>query len=150
MEKTYKKTEIMDKARELAKMMAQTAEVEFFKRAEAQINENLKVQETIAQIKRLQKEAVNLQHYNKVEALKEVEAKIDSLQDEIDELPIVQQFKESQIEVNQLLQLVSNTISGTITDEIIESMGGDKLKGTTTKNPLVQEGCGGTGGCGCH
>lgn len=146
----YKKTDIMDKARELAKMMAQTAEVEFFKRAEAQINENLKVQQTIADIKKLQKEAVNLQHYNKVEALKEVEAKIDALQDEIDELPIVQQFKESQIEVNQLLQLVSNTISGTITDEIIESMGGDKLKGTTTKNPLVQESCDGSGGCGCH
>lgn len=146
---TYKKTDIMDKARELAKMMAQTAEVDFFKRAESQINENLKVQETIAEIKKLQKEAVNLQHYNKVEALKEVEAKIDALQDEIDELPIVQQFKESQMEVNQLLQLVSNTISGTITDEIIESMGGDILKGTTTKNPLIQEGCG-SGGCGCH
>lgn len=138
----------MDKARELAKMMSQTAEVEFFKRAEAQINENLKVQETIAQIKRLQKEAVNLQHYKKTEALKEVEAKIDALQDEIDDLPIVQQFKESQMEVNQLLQLVANTISGTITDEIIESMGGDKLKGTTTKNPLIKETCG-SDNCSC-
>ncbi|MFC0558524.1 RicAFT regulatory complex protein RicA family protein [Halalkalibacter alkalisediminis] len=137
----YTRDDIRLKAKELAKMMAETEEVDFFKRAEKQINEHLKIQELIAAIKKLQKEAVNLQHYGKSEALKEVEAKIDALHDEIDSIPLVQEFKSSQIEVNELLQMVSNTISKTVTDEIITSMGGDLLKGTTTKSPYFDGGC---------
>ncbi|MFC0471974.1 RicAFT regulatory complex protein RicA family protein [Halalkalibacter kiskunsagensis] len=138
---TYTRDDIRLKAKELAKMMAETEEVDFFKRAEKQINDHLKIQELIAQIKKHQKEAVNLQHYGKSEALKEVEAKIDALHQEIDSIPLVQEFKSSQVEVNELLQMVSNTISKTITDEIITSMDGDLLKGTTTKNPYFDGGC---------
>lgn len=127
----YTKDEIVQRARELAKMMAATEEVEFFKRAEAQLNENQKVREMIASIKSLQKQAVNFQHYGKAEALKQVEAKIDAIQEELDELPIIQEFKESQIVVNDLLQLIASTISKHVTDEIIESTGGDLLRGET-------------------
>ncbi|PYZ93066.1 hypothetical protein CR194_07665 [Salipaludibacillus keqinensis] len=141
MERKYSKQEIIDKARELAAMVAETEEVDFFKRAEGQINEHLRVQEIIGQIKALQKEAVNLKHYQKTEALKATDAKIDALQDELDELPLVREFKQSQTDVNALLQMVSNTISNTVTTKIIESTGGDLLKGTTTKNPLNSGGC---------
>ena len=135
----YTKQEVISNAKELARMLAQTEEVDFFKRAELQINDHLRVQELIAQIKAHQKEAVNLQHYQKHEALKKVDEKIDSLQDELDEIPLVQEFKQSQTEVNNLLQLVSSTISNTVTNEIITSSGGDLLKGTTTKSPF--DGC---------
>ncbi|BAB06090.1 RicAFT regulatory complex protein RicA family protein [Halalkalibacterium halodurans] len=138
----YTRDDIKQRARELALMIAETEEVDFFKRAEKQINEHLRVQEIIAEIKKYQKEAVNLQHYGKKEALKEVEAKIDELQNEIDAIPLVQEFKQSQMDVNELLQLVSMTISKTVTDHIITSMGGDLLRGTTTKNPLIDDGCG--------
>ncbi|ADC51944.1 hypothetical protein BpOF4_19525 [Alkalihalophilus pseudofirmus OF4] len=141
MNATYTREDIRMKAKELAKMMAETEEVDFFKQAEKKINEHLRVQELIAEIKKLQKEAVNLQHYNKTEALKEVDQKIDALHQEIDEIPLVQEFKQSQIEVNELLQMVSKTISKTVTDEIITSMGGDLLKGTTTKSPYFDGGC---------
>ena len=127
----YNKSDVIKRAQELAKMIAETEEVDFFKRAEAQLNENQKVRETIASIKSLQKQAVNFQHYGKTEALKQVEAKIDRLQEELDELPIIQQFQESQINVNDLLQLVTNTISTTVTDEIIVSTDGDLLRGET-------------------
>ncbi|AVX10004.1 MULTISPECIES: RicAFT regulatory complex protein RicA family protein [Priestia] len=127
----YNKSDVIKRAQELAKMIAETEEVDFFKRAEAQLNENQKVRETIASIKSLQKQAVNFQHYGKTEALKQVEAKIDRLQEELDELPIIQQFQESQINVNDLLQLVANTISTTVTDEIIVSTDGDLLRGET-------------------
>ncbi|ADU30676.1 RicAFT regulatory complex protein RicA family protein [Evansella cellulosilytica] len=136
----YTKQEIVTKAKELAKMIAETEEVDFFKRAELQINDHVKVQEIIGKIKSLQKEAVNLQHYQKHEALKATEAKIDALQDELDEIPLVKEFKQSQTDVNQLLQLVSTTISNNVTNEIIKSTGGDLLQGTTKKNPL-QSGC---------
>ncbi|MBZ5750519.1 MULTISPECIES: RicAFT regulatory complex protein RicA family protein [Metabacillus] len=127
----YTKDDIVAKARELALMISESNEVDFFKRAEAQINENKKISEMLAQIKSLQKQAVNYQHYGKHEALKQVEAKIEKIQDELDEIPIIQEFQESQVEVNDLLQLVSHTISNKVTNEIITSTGGDLLAGET-------------------
>ena len=68
----------------------------------------------------MQKQAVNLQHYGKPEALKKVEDKIASLEQELDEIPVVQEFKQSQLEVNDLLQLIATTVSNKVTDVIIE------------------------------
>lgn len=127
----YTKQQIIEKAHEIASMIAQTEEVEFFKRAEAQINANQKVKEKIASLKSLQKQAVNFQHLGKEKALKLVETKIAAIEAEIDELPIVQEFKQSQGDVNNLLQLVAHSISNKVTNEIIESTGGDLLRGET-------------------
>lgn len=127
----YTKDDILTKAAELAEMIATTEEVDFFKRAEEQINENQKVRALIASIKGLQKQAVNLQHYEKVNAYQEVQAKIDALEQELDELPIVQQFKQSQVDVNDLLQMVASQVSNKVTDLIIESTNGDILRGET-------------------
>jgi len=140
----YTKKDIVERAKELAKMIAETEEVDFFKRAEAQINENQKIKEMIASIKSLQKQAVNFQHYGKQEALKKVEEKIDKLQAELDAIPIVEEFKQSQTEVNDLLQLVAHTISNRVTDEIITSTGGDVLRGETGSKVNNDS------GCGCH
>ena len=46
-------------------------------------------------------------------------------------IPIVQEFKQSQGDVNDLLQLVANTISNNVTNQIIESTEGDVLRGET-------------------
>ncbi|EWG10430.1 RicAFT regulatory complex protein RicA family protein [Cytobacillus firmus] len=127
----YTKDEIVERAMELARMIAETEEVDFFKRAEAQINENEKVSATITTIKGLQKQAVNLQHYGKAEALKKTEEKIAQLEQQLDEIPVVQEFKQSQVDVNELLQIVANTISNTVTDEVITSTGGNLLSGET-------------------
>ncbi|MFD1735897.1 RicAFT regulatory complex protein RicA family protein [Bacillus salitolerans] len=145
----YTKEDIITRAKDLAKMIAETEEVDLFKKAEAQINQNSKIQQTIAQIKALQKQAVNYQHFGKQEALKKVEEKIDALQDELDNIPVVQDFKSSQMDVNDLLQIVAATISNTVTDEIIESTGGNVLRGETGSKVNGSSGsCG--DGCGCH
>jgi cell fate (sporulation/competence/biofilm development) regulator YmcA (YheA/YmcA/DUF963 family) len=125
----YTKDDIVARAADLARMIAETDEVDFFKRAEAHINENQKVKTLISDIKGLQKQAVNLQHYGKSEALKKVEDKIAAIEKELDEIPVVQDFKQSQVDVNDLLQLIASTISNTVTDEIIVSTGGDVLAG---------------------
>ncbi len=129
--KLYTKDEIVEKAKEIAHMIANTEEVEFFKKAEEQINENQHVREKIASLKTLQKQVVNFQHLGKEKAVKLVEEKIAKIEEEIDATPIVQEFKQSQMEVNGLLQLVSNAIANNVTNEIIESTGGDILKGET-------------------
>ena len=131
MEKKYTRDEIIAKAREIALMIANTEQVEFFKRAEEQINENQKVRENIASLKSLQKQAVNFQQYGKEKALGIIEGKIDKIQADIDAVPIVQEFKQSQMEVNDLLQLVSTTIANGVTDEVIKSTDGDVLRGET-------------------
>ena len=131
MTKLYTKDEIVEKAKEIAHMIANTEEVEFFKKVEAQINENQKVREKIASLKTLQKQAVNFQHLGKEKALKMIEGKIATIEEEIDQVPVVQQFKQSQFEVNELLQLVSNAIANNVTNEIIETTGGDLLRGET-------------------
>lgn len=131
MSTVYTKDEIVEKAKELAHMIANTEEVEFFKQAEAQINENQFVREKIASLKTLQKQAVNFQHLGKENAFLKMQQKIDAIEAEIDALPIVQQFKQSQVDVNAILQLVSNSIANNVTNEIIEATEGDLLRGET-------------------
>ncbi|RLJ90055.1 cell fate (sporulation/competence/biofilm development) regulator YmcA (YheA/YmcA/DUF963 family) [Planococcus citreus] len=128
---TYTKQQIVDKAREVADMIAETEEVDFFKRAEAQINENQQIREKIASLKSLQKQAVNFQHYGKERALELIEKKIQKIEDEIDAVPIVQEFKQSQSDVNSLLQMVSTAIANQVTNNIITDTGGDLLRGET-------------------
>ncbi|MBP3039510.1 RicAFT regulatory complex protein RicA family protein [Bacillaceae bacterium Marseille-Q3522] len=127
----YSKDDIISKAKELAQMISATEEVDFFKRAEEQIHENDKVHSLITQIKGLQKQAVNLQNYGKTEALKKTEEKISLLEQQLDEIPVVAEFKQSQADVNDLLQIVASTISNTVTDQILVSTGGDLLTGET-------------------
>jgi cell fate (sporulation/competence/biofilm development) regulator YmcA (YheA/YmcA/DUF963 family) len=143
----YTKDDIVARARELAGMIAETEEVDFFKRAEAHIHENQKVSTLISDIKGLQKQAVNLQHYGKPEALKKVEAKIASIEEELDDIPVVQEFKQSQLEVNELLQLIATTISNKVTDDILESTGGDVLRGETGSSLKNGGSCAGHDDC---
>jgi cell fate (sporulation/competence/biofilm development) regulator YmcA (YheA/YmcA/DUF963 family) len=50
--------------------------------------------------------------------LRENENKIDQLMDELDAIPLVKEFKQSQKEVNDLLQYISKTISERVTEAI--------------------------------
>ncbi|KAB2335500.1 RicAFT regulatory complex protein RicA family protein [Cytobacillus gottheilii] len=127
----YTKDDIIKRAEELARMIADTEEVEFFKRAEAQIHGNEKVKTLMTSIKGLQKQAVNLQHFGKEEAHKKTEAKIASIEEQLDSIPVVQEFKQSQLDVNNLLQTVASAISNKVTDEVILSTGGNLLSGET-------------------
>ncbi|TDQ39721.1 RicAFT regulatory complex protein RicA family protein [Aureibacillus halotolerans] len=127
----FTRNEVMEQARKIAEMIAETPEVDYFKKAEQQINENTKIQELIKQIKAVQKQAVNLQHYGKGEALQKCEERLDRLFEELDDIPVVQEFKSSQNDVNDLLQIVATTISSKVTAHVIESTDGDVINGLT-------------------
>lgn len=128
---SYSRQEVLTEAKALASMLADTEEIERFKEVEAKINGNDKVQRLITRIKTLQKQAVNLQAYEKEKALKIVEEEIQKAETELDEMPIVQEFQEIQTVVNDVLQLVSGTIAREVTNHVIEDTGGDLLKGET-------------------
>jgi cell fate (sporulation/competence/biofilm development) regulator YmcA (YheA/YmcA/DUF963 family) len=138
---------IVDKAKELAEMIAHTNEVEFYKKAEEKISANEKVQTLISEIKKKQKEAVYLEHIGRTDLIKKVEEEIDILQDELDAIPIVSEFKETQLEINELLQMVTNVIANTVSERIIVSTGGDPLSGETGYPKATP--AGGHDGCSC-
>ncbi|WP_173916436.1 RicAFT regulatory complex protein RicA family protein [Halobacillus sp. Marseille-Q1614] len=127
----YTRKQVVDEAHKLAKMISEIEEIDRFKKLEAKLNENQKVQSHIKKIKALQKQAVNFQAYGKTEALERIEKEIDRLQNELDAIPVVSEFKDTQVLINDILQMISSTISREVTNEIIRSTGGDVLSGET-------------------
>src|SRR5690606_5236441 len=128
---TYTKQEIIDKAREVADMIAATEEVDFFKRAEAQINENQQIREKIASLKSLQKQAVNFQAYGKERALTLIECKITKTEEQTDAVPSVHELKQAQSDVTSLLPMVSTGIADQVANNSITEPGGDLVRGGT-------------------
>lgn len=137
---------IVDKAKELADMIANSAEVEFYKKAEQQIKANANVQELISKIKKKQKEAVALEALGRSELIKKVEAEMDELHEELDNIPLVSEFKQTQMDINDLLQMVTNVIANSVSQKIIVSTGGDPLSGETGYPTAKTEG---DHDCGC-
>lgn len=121
----YSKEEIMAKTKELASMLAQSQEVQFFQQAEKKIQESQHVQQLIAQVKRKQKEATHLEHaFNREDMAKQKDEEIGALMAQLDEIPLVQEFKQSQQELNDLLQIVTNMITIQLTEKVFKENGG--------------------------
>jgi len=113
----YTKDDIIAQTQELVAQLAATEEVQSFKRIEQQVQANKKVANLVAEIKNLQKQAVNLEHYEKNEALQQVRLQLAEKQAELDELPIMQDYQQSLSAVNALLTAITEAMSITITKE---------------------------------
>lgn len=123
--KLYSSQEILEKARELALMIARTKEVDFYKRAEQQIKHNERVQKLIQEIKQKQKQLVMFESIDKPELAKKVEEEYNQLHEELDSIPLVMEFKQSQMDINDLLQMVTTVITNTVSERIILDTGGN-------------------------
>ena len=116
--------DILAKAKELARLISTSSEVQFYRQAERQIAANEHIQKIISAIKKKQKEAVAFEKFENPAMVKKIEAEIDQLQDELDQIPIVSQFKQSQEDINYLLQLVMTVIRDTVSEIIEVEKGG--------------------------
>ncbi|QAY65669.1 RicAFT regulatory complex protein RicA family protein [Paenibacillus protaetiae] len=111
--------DIMKKAKELASLISTSDEVQFYQRAEKQIQTNDRVQKLITQIKKKQKELVAFETTFKNEQMvKKIEGEMEKLQDELDGIPIVSEFQQSQADINYLLQLVVSIVRDTVAEKI--------------------------------
>lgn len=110
--------DILAKARELADLISTSDEVNMYRKAEKQIATNEKVQDLIRQIKKKQKEIVAFETFQNEEMVKKIEAEQKALQDELDSIPLVQQFQQTQSDINYLLQLVVSVIKDTLSEKI--------------------------------
>ncbi|MCM3631956.1 RicAFT regulatory complex protein RicA family protein [Paenibacillus camelliae] len=113
------KEDVQEKARELASMLAQSEEVLHYRRAEDKINSHPRVQQLITAIKKKQKEVVAFENtFKNPEMVKKIEAEMEELQDELDSIPVVTEFQQSQADINYLLQLVISIVRDTLTEKI--------------------------------
>lgn len=110
--------DILEKTKELADLLVTSEEVVTYQKAEQQIKENEKIQSLISQIKKKQKEVVAFESFQNEEMVKKIEAEMEALQDELDAIPIVQQFQQTQTDINYLLQLVVSVIKDSISEKI--------------------------------
>jgi len=109
--------DILERARELANLLASTEEVRLYQEAERKIRENERVQNLIAQLKKKQKELVAFQTtFRNQQMVEKIEKEIEALQDELDEIPLVRQFQQSQVDVNYMLQSVVGIIRDTLAE----------------------------------
>jgi cell fate (sporulation/competence/biofilm development) regulator YmcA (YheA/YmcA/DUF963 family) len=110
--------DIVAKAKELADLIATSTEVEFYQKSEKQINTNAHVQQLISVIKKKQKEIVAFESFRNQKMVDKIEAEIVILQDELDQIPIVSEFQQSQSDINYLLQLVMGVVRDTVAEKI--------------------------------
>lgn len=110
--------DVLAKSRELADLISHSDEVQMYQRAEQQIQANKRIQELISLIKKKQKEIVAFESFQNPEMVAKIEAEQQALQDELDAIPIVQQFQQTQNDINYLLQLVVSVIKDTLSERI--------------------------------
>lgn len=110
--------DILAKAKELANLLTTSNEVQFYQKAEKQIATNPDIQTLISAIKKKQKEIVAFETFQNKKMVDKIEGEIEALQDQLDGIPIVNEFKQTQEDINYLLQLVMSVVRDTISDKI--------------------------------
>lgn len=111
--------DILVKAKELAELISTSNEVQFFQKAEKQISGNNNIQTLISAIKKKQKEIVAFETtFKNKQMVEKIEKEIEELQDQLDGIPIVSEFRQSQEDINYLLQLVMSVIRDTVSEKV--------------------------------
>lgn len=110
--------DIMAKAKELAEMIGTSEEVQQFQKAEKLIQQHERIQGLISAIKKKQKEIVAFESFQNQAMVQKIEREIEELQDELDGIPLVTEFQQSQSDINYLLQLVVSVIRDTVSSKV--------------------------------
>lgn len=106
----YSKEEILLQTDQLAEKIKNLETIKEYRIIEKQIHENQTIQQKMNLLKKQQKQAVNFQNYGKLHAFEQSEGQIHDIEEQINRLPIVEQFQSSQYEANELLQMFISTM----------------------------------------
>ncbi|MCL9660118.1 RicAFT regulatory complex protein RicA family protein [Paenibacillus hunanensis] len=121
----YIREDIMEKTRQLAGLISNSEEIIHFQKAEQMIQSHERVQSLISQIKKKQKEVVAFESLRNQKMVAKIEAEMAELQQELDDIPLVGDYQESQVEINDLLQMVVSAIYSTVSEKIHVESGKD-------------------------
>ncbi len=117
--------DIMEKTRQLAGLISNSEEIVHFQKAEHMIQSHDRVQSLISQIKKKQKEIVAFESMRNEKMVARIEGELNELQQELDDIPLVSDYQESQAEINDLLQMVVSAIYSTVSEKIHVESGKD-------------------------
>ncbi|WP_235338399.1 RicAFT regulatory complex protein RicA family protein [Paenibacillus wulumuqiensis] len=121
----YIREDIIAKTRELSALIGGSEEVVHFQKAERMIQSHERVQNLIKTIKKKQKEIVAFESLRNEKMVAKIEAEIDALQQEMDDIPLISDYQETQVEINDLLQMVVSAIYDTVSEKINVESGKD-------------------------
>lgn len=121
----WNREDIVGKARELANLVSSSEEVRIFQQAERQIQGHERIQMLITTIKKKQKEVVAFEAMKNKNMAAMIEAELNELQDELDGIPIVGDYQQGQVEINDLLQMIVSAIHTTVSEKIAVEKGAD-------------------------
>lgn len=110
--------DIMSKAKELAELIGTSEEVQHFQKAEQLIQQHERVQALISTIKKKQKEVVAFESFQNKAMVEKIEGEMNELQEELENIPVVTEFQQSQSDINYLLQLVISVIRDTVSEKV--------------------------------
>jgi cell fate (sporulation/competence/biofilm development) regulator YlbF (YheA/YmcA/DUF963 family) len=106
---------IWEYANELGQLLAEAPEVEQYKRTEQALQQNIEAQSLIRQFRELQEELSSLEERGTDRKYtKPLRDRIYQLIIQMDQIPEIQQFKEAQNKINELLGSVSQLLADTI------------------------------------
>ncbi|WP_370872471.1 RicAFT regulatory complex protein RicA family protein [Paenibacillus zeirhizosphaerae] len=117
--------DILQKTQELAKLLQNSEEVQLFRKAEDKIKNHQRIQQLIAVMKKKQKEIVAFESLKNTAMVAKIEHEIEQLQTELDGIPVVSEFQQSQVEINELLQMIMGAIRDTVSEKVSVETGKD-------------------------
>jgi len=102
----YSKEDILKHADVLARRINNLEVVKDYQSIEQQIHNNKTIESKMKSLKKQQKQSVNFQNYGKDTAFRQSENQIHHIENEINNLPIVEEFRSAQYDANELLQMM--------------------------------------------
>ncbi|MFC3927022.1 YlbF family regulator [Streptococcus caprae] len=100
-------------------LLAEHSTVKDFQAIEAKIAELTDLPQQVHQMKAYQQEAVLYQKTGKEQALAETDLKVDQLEKDLLELPIVLDYRQKMQDASDLLQYVTKSLEEKINEEIL-------------------------------
>jgi cell fate (sporulation/competence/biofilm development) regulator YmcA (YheA/YmcA/DUF963 family) len=138
MNTSFENHPVLVQARQFVDLILKSEEVQRFRAAEEQVKKSKTVQNYIDTIKRKQKELVHAKHYQKTKYARILEKELEQLNQELENLPIIREYQQTQVGVNDLLQTIQQVIGTTVSKKVSVETGGE-----------IRQGCGSGGPCGC-
>ncbi|MCD5002166.1 YlbF family regulator [Enterococcus saccharolyticus] len=112
--------EVQQALAKLIDLLSEHESIKEFKKIQAKAVQNEHLKELEAAIKAAQKDAVQYAHYNKPEAEKQAIERINALNKEYAEHPLVIAYREKLIEADELLQYVTSNLQRQVNQSIEE------------------------------
>lgn len=139
---------IIDKAQQLADLLARSEEMQRFRQAEDKITRHADAQALlfIVRAKRNAYSQTSLRHGYDHPAAQKAKAEYDEVLDRIAQIPLIDEFQEAQDEINDIVQGVLQTIVNTLSSDISV----EKTEEPSDGSSGGCGSCGSSGGCGRH